>query len=355
MHFKAACTQVKGLLLAIKTAAAKSSRGAERATPVKKDAFYHPLYSSNQYHLIPMLVPVVVYASPVMTPDGGLLPLPTSPDTSPCTPRAMTDEECRSLIKSPYLSFARKQISKSAGASLFAHARDRIAPSTPLMDPEEPSPPPNRLEAEIAQYLPGKVPGIRQSKEYKKIRRKITEIDDLIDCGNLDFCQRKKVEKRPQYVQMIIDLLVHGAIQETCQVAGRVENPQDIETPIEVDLESTEGSQPLDVEENHHNHQAQEVSPNEDVSPTTDQLELFALDDDSLFVPRDCEHDYPADPAPQDPHDDITFFPTSDNVCHPISCTNLQRSRIESFLGHVGDWVCDCLGEFFVGRDSYYP
>ena len=102
--------------------------------------------------------------------------------------------------------------------NLKEHAKSRIAPQCPesaLLPPsndfmpDQLLPPPAiaSFEDEIADCLPG-VPGARQSKEYKKIRRKITEIDDLMSSNTvLDYCQRIKVERRSMYLDQIRSIL----------------------------------------------------------------------------------------------------------------------------------------------------
>lgn len=156
-----------------------------------KDAFYHPLYSESQYHLMP-----------------ALLPTPAIP--SPSTPQPMSDEDCERILSSPYLVGLKNR----AGAS----------PKTPTPSA------PNTFDKELEGCLPG-VPGVRQSKDYKRIRRKISEIDELVSSGAvLDACQKSKVARRPEYVGQLRHMLLHGIPEEH-------ETPTMIEEVPELHLE----------------------------------------------------------------------------------------------------------------------
>lgn len=111
--------------------------------------------------------------------DDGLLPTPS-------------DDECARLVLSPYLSaFRRKHRLSSSSEQVFTCEFDK----------------------ELVGCLPG-LPGVRQSKEYKRVRRKISEIDELTRRSHLDHCQRVKVGKRGDLVQELRHMLLHGIEQE---------------------------------------------------------------------------------------------------------------------------------------------
>jgi len=179
---------------------------------------YHPLFSD----------PMTAYYPVMMVVPEGLLPMPMESESS-LPP--MSPELCMQIIKSPYLSVARRRNTMEGGIEkLKQHAKLRIAPQSPeskptCVDSEESMPeetllPPAAVRStafddEIADCLPG-VPGARQSKEYKKLRRKISEIDDLVRMNaELDYCQRAKVDRRPKYMEMIRALL-RGEVAENC-------------------------------------------------------------------------------------------------------------------------------------------
>jgi hypothetical protein len=170
-----------------------SRLSSSRAKSSFKNAFYHPLYSANQYHLMP-----------------GLLPTPQAMSTGCCSteqsssPQPLSDEDCERILSSPYLCAWKRRNSP--------HQSD-VQEELPSM------PTTSSFDKELEGCLPG-VPGIRQSKEYKKIRRKISEIDELTKSGaSLDACQRAKIEKRPEYVSQLRHMLLHGletAHEEKC-------------------------------------------------------------------------------------------------------------------------------------------
>ena len=111
--------------------------------------------------------------------DDGLLPTPS-------------DDECAKLVLSPYLSaFRRKQRLSSFSEQVSTCEFDK----------------------ELEGCLPG-LPGVRQSKEYKKVRRKISEIDELLRRSHLDHCQRLKVGKRGDLVHELRHMLLHGIEKE---------------------------------------------------------------------------------------------------------------------------------------------
>ena len=142
-----------------------------------KNAFYHPLYSASQYHLMP-----------------GLLPTPVADQSAVVAPTPMSDEECERILSSPYLSAWKRRSSSSRETSSAKTCNEAAA----------------LFDKELEGCLPG-LPGVRQSKEYKRIRRKISEIDDLLKSGVcLDACQKSKVSKRPDYVYQLRHMLVNG-------------------------------------------------------------------------------------------------------------------------------------------------
>ena len=148
-----------------------------------KTAFYHPLYSANQYHLMP-----------------GLLPTPVvNCQSTPAQPPS--DEECDKILNSPYFTAIKKRI--SSPPHIHRQSEEEPTVVTPTVAA-------SAFDKELEGCLPG-LPGVRQSKEYKRIRRKISEIDDLIKSGIcLDSCQRAKVAKRQDYVSQLRHMLVHG-------------------------------------------------------------------------------------------------------------------------------------------------
>ena len=177
-------------------AKAKRSRG-----PSYKNTFYHPLYSENQYHLMP-----------------GLLPTPTASSQESTTPQPLSDEDCERILSSPYL----------------VGIKNRASPSSATSAKDVPS-----FDKELEGCLPG-VPGVRQSKEYKRIRRKISEIDDLVASGaELDTCQRAKVSRRAEYVAQIRDMLLNGIPEEV--ISSEVLVEESVPAPevlAEVEVES---------------------------------------------------------------------------------------------------------------------
>ena len=180
-------SRVVDLLFAIKSAAAMAATQSKvrvdhsTAIPRKISKMpYHPLFSSPPLS--------------ALTKSAGLLPLPHfygDEDQDGPPPVPMSDEEIRKLIKSPYLSFARRKTFVLKEVSEF--------------------------DKELEGYLPG-VPGVRSTKEYKKIRRKITEIDDLLKSGiELDHCQKLKVKRRNEYLDIIKHMLRNGVVEELQQ------------------------------------------------------------------------------------------------------------------------------------------
>ena len=129
---------------------------------------YHPLFSSQ---------PVKASLKP------GLLPCPSVAPLSP--------ELCMQFIHSPYL--VRVTTPEHEGGS------DRSDACSPF-------------DSEVADLLPG-FPGVRQTREYKKLRRKISDIDRMANV-NLDFCQQRKVERRPEFIRQIRMYLQFGVIHE---------------------------------------------------------------------------------------------------------------------------------------------
>ena len=177
---------------------------------------YHPLFSDPSA----VYYPVMLVVAP---PHGALLPTPSLEIDDPVVP-AMSSELCLEIIKSPYLSAARRRSTPGKTIErLKEHAKARIAPHSPEnrqddAELDQNSIPPlpcaqitTPFDEEIADCLPG-VPGARQSKEYKKLRRKISEIDDLVRSNTeLDYCQKIKVQQRPKYVEMI-RLILKGEV-----------------------------------------------------------------------------------------------------------------------------------------------
>jgi hypothetical protein len=178
---------------------------------------YHPLFSDPSA----VYYPVMLVVAP---PNGALLPTPPPEIDDPVVP-PMSREMCLEIIKSPYLSAARRRTTPGKTIErLKEHAKSRIAPHSPENRPDDAEPEQNSIpplpcaqitttpfDEEISDCLPG-VPGARQSKEYKKLRRKISEIDDLVQSNTeLDYCQKIKVQQRPKYVEMI-RLILKGEV-----------------------------------------------------------------------------------------------------------------------------------------------
>jgi hypothetical protein len=205
-NLKAAVTDVVEILKEIKRAATKSQvvspsyTGSK--TPSFKDAFYHPLYSASQYHLMPAL-------------------LPTPMTSGSSSPQPLSDEECERILQSPYLSALKKRSQSPPEESVSAHG--------------------SSFDKELEGCLPG-VPGVRQSKEYKRIRRKISEIDDLLKSQTLDQCQRNKVARRPEYVVMLRRMLLEG-IPEKQETSSPIEVSPEVTDPSSFQLET--GASPL--------------------------------------------------------------------------------------------------------------
>jgi hypothetical protein len=197
-----AVSQIEAVMVEIKKAAISHTR-VKRVTKKQnqqsqsstsrpssfKNAFYHPLYSASQYHLMP-----------------GLLPTPTMSTScsseQPSSPQPMSDEDCERILSSPYLCAWKKRSSPQSDEGSSAGTTEETKASSSSFDKE------------LEGCLPG-VPGVRQSKEYKRIRRKISEIDELVKSGvTLDSCQKTKVGKRPEYVAQLRHMLLNG-LQET--------------------------------------------------------------------------------------------------------------------------------------------
>ena len=178
---------VEQVLAAIKAAAQKVAPKQQPCLQSPPHALhaYHPLFSTC--HLIPEIEP--------------LLPLPAGGHSSPGSaqstcdglPRPLTLAQCQLFISSPYLQ--RRRVNEE----------EKIFASPPLTL--------SKFETEIADCLPG-VPGVRQSAAYKKLRRKVSEIDQLVERGvGLDFCQSEKVKRRPEVVADIRRLLRGEAVR----------------------------------------------------------------------------------------------------------------------------------------------
>ena len=208
------------------------------------------------YYPVMVLVPEALLPTPV--------PSPRECDKEDSVP-LMSPELCMQIIKSPYLSAARRRQNMDGGIEkLKVHAKSRIAPESPEMAPlspaddlvsEEPLLPPQQptFDDEIADCLPG-VAGARQSKEYKKLRRKISEIDDLLRANiQLDYCQRAKVDRRAKYVDMIRAILKGGVAEssddESCEMVIEdpiPDEPQDTIHKAEIQEETTVASTPVE-------------------------------------------------------------------------------------------------------------
>ena len=151
---------------------------------------------------------------PLFSNPEGLLPLPVPEEereSEPCV-RPLSVEECKRLISSPYLSAYKRRLF-SAFSEVHTEAGDSCAELTTSSVPSSARRAQSEFDRiELAGCLPG-VPGIRQSKDYKKIRRKITEIDELTrsrSLEDLDVCQRNKIRKRDDYVKQLRYMLLNG-------------------------------------------------------------------------------------------------------------------------------------------------
>lgn len=215
---------------------------------------YHPLFSDPSA----VYYPVMLVVAP---PNGALLPTP-SPEMDDPVVSPMSREMCLEIIKSPYLSAARRRSTPGKTIErLKEHAKSRIAPHSPESRPDDAEPDQNSIpplpcaqitttpfDEEIADCLPG-VPGARQSKEYKKLRRKISEIDDLVQSNTeLDYCQKIKVQQRPKYVEMIRLILKGEVASESSEDEEVVQGSM---TEEEQTVASTPASEPncVDPEE----------------------------------------------------------------------------------------------------------
>jgi hypothetical protein len=267
-------------------------------------------------------------------------------------------------------------LARSDAEKLLIHARDRIAPMTPQInhvsgyndvvdDAASSSPVVNqkadKFESEISAYLPG-LPGVRQSKDYKKIRRKITEIDDLIEIGieQLDYCQRKKVERRGEYVQMIIDMLSGSASDERDNFVLDSSTEQQpplapIETPDMIPsfspVSTTDGNVFVLSPETMENAPTCVDLPTEPVYGSKDQESRGqGLEERSVEKGKYTRR--------QKKLTRVTLQESHLTEHYPVpqitSLNPLFTQSPSDILAQLGDWVCDCLGEFFVGRDSYY-
>ena len=240
--FRSGCAEGLRIVHAIRSAAIKAASQVENKTetptqfvsdgllptPVVKtrrtryssDSSYHPLYSDAS--------PVPVYYPVMVLVPGALLPtpVPSLDETAELSVIPMSPELCMQIIKSPYLSSTRRRKTVDGGIeNLKKHAKSRIAPVSPELAPldtpnsipdDQLLPNKSTFDDEIADCLPG-MPGARQSKEYKKLRRKISEIDDLVGSNvDLDYCQRIKVERRPKYLEMIRAIL-KGEVAESSE------------------------------------------------------------------------------------------------------------------------------------------
>jgi hypothetical protein len=205
-----AVIQVEDIMREIRQACSKPQT---KKTPSRNN-FYHPLFSANQYHLI----------APSRSP--GLLPIPTIPteDEFQSPPeRQLSDEEYRQLVRSPYLCAYKRKVGMMKN-SVPSEAVTEAGDSSPELLTREASEADimtsQQVYSEFDQFelkgcLPG-VPGVRQSKDYKRIRRKISEIDELLKrpFEALDHCQRMKISKRSEYVEQVRHMLLHGVDEE---------------------------------------------------------------------------------------------------------------------------------------------
>ena len=207
-HLQLAVVELESLMRSIKKAARKQSVAAPPKREKWNDKFYHPLYSQNQHHLIPTIV------QPETTQLEGLLPLPI---------KKLSDAEYRQLVTSPYLSAFRKAQRRLADQDTSTDSSEspQSPPPVDLVAAEGAQEPGNKeFEKELEGCLPG-VPGVRQSKDYKRIRRKISEIDALVKSGTLlDKAQQLKLSRRPEYVQQLRHMLLHGSLPATEEIAA---------------------------------------------------------------------------------------------------------------------------------------
>ena len=205
-----AVVKVEKIMEEIRKACSRPIPKKSCSTP--RNDFYHPLFSANQYHLIA-----------AQSPSPGLLPIPTMV-VDECPPeRQLSDEEYRQLIRSPYLSAYKRKVGilKSIN-SVPSEAVTEAGDSSPELLTRESSETDNQTmylsefdQVELAGCLPG-VAGVRQSKDYKRIRRKISEIDELLKrpFESLDHCQRVKISKRKEYVDQLRHMLLNGFPEE---------------------------------------------------------------------------------------------------------------------------------------------
>lgn len=131
---------------------------------------------------------------------SALLPLPCDF----AEPVVLTEAECLAIIQSPYLKRVRSP--NSDRASTVASEG-------------------SSFDAEIADLLPG-VAGARQSKAYKKLRRRITEIDILKSLPELDLGQKNKVLRRPELVEQIRQLLKSGEAAGQADRSGQFDQAE---------------------------------------------------------------------------------------------------------------------------------
>jgi len=130
----------------------------------------------------------------VASPNA-LLPTPIGGTQIDLAMSRLSDEEYEKLVLSPYLTaFKRKFDIPVICVSSYC----RLSCGCDF-------------DKELEGCLPG-VAGVRQSKEYKKIRRKISEIDALRSRKEeeLDAFQILKVKKRSELVDQIRHMLVNG-------------------------------------------------------------------------------------------------------------------------------------------------
>lgn len=175
---------------------------------------------------------------PLFSNPEGLLPLPVPKGEHECEScvRPLSEEECRRLISSPYLSAYKRRL-----FSAFSEAQTEAGDSSPELTTSSVPSLTRTAESEfdrveLAGCLPG-VAGIRQSKDYKKIRRKITEIDELTRSRpqeDLDVCQRIKISKRDDYVKQLRYMLLNG-FPEAALPDQSTEVPED--SPVEQEVE----------------------------------------------------------------------------------------------------------------------
>jgi hypothetical protein len=179
-----------------------------------------------------------------------------------------------------------------------------------------------------------------ETKEYKKIRRKISEIDELVSSGvDLDYCQRRKVDKRPEYVGMIINMLTENFVQPPAQeevaitVDSRSPSP-DVYTRSDSCISNR--SDLFELSESLRSDSS--VSTSRSVSPQarTDSVTSAAASD-SAQLPV------------------VVLPPILDEQLEPIEAERVAPLRkVGDVLAQLGDWVCECLENFFIDRDLYY-